>query len=71
MYNASINHLNTGASNENNWVTNNNRHRGGKACLNNRLKHAEIEAGHCLRDEIHNIARGTQNKQNQYIFKIV
>ena len=61
MNNVNLNHLDTGVNNVKNWVTNSNRHRGGKACLNNRLKHAEIEAGHWLRDEIHNIARGTQN----------
>ena len=60
MNNANMNHLNTGDNNMSNWAPDGNRHRGGRYCLNNRLRHAEIEAGHCLRDELHNTARGKQ-----------
>ena len=66
MYNANLNKLNTGVNNMNNWAANSNRRRGGKSCLNNRLRHAEIEAGHCLRDELHNTARGIQKYLNRY-----
>ena len=58
MNNSSLNNLNNGAINTNNFAANNNKHRGGKICLDNRLRHAEIEANHCLRDELYNTARG-------------